>query len=97
MILRVPGKTVLLRAARIERHHFRTRRLRLRLCSQMILIETFSPSRDRSLSKKAQFAGLTASQVALMQSLRAIERVHESVVRWRRLDCIAGAHSIGIK
>ncbi len=56
MILRVPDDAVLLRAARMEREKFRHEtNCRLCLVCNMVLIETISPSRGRSLSKKAQF------------------------------------------
>jgi hypothetical protein len=53
MILRVPGETVLLRAARMERDDLPTRTATLS-GSQMVLLETFALPVGRSLSKKAQ-------------------------------------------
>jgi hypothetical protein len=55
MILRVPGKALRLRVARIEKHDFRRDRLRLGRACKHFSIATFSPSGCQSLSKSAQF------------------------------------------
>ena len=96
MILRVPGDAVLLRAAPMERDDFPVETYWGTLSrSQVILIETFSPSRGRGLSKTAQFESFAAFAGRLNVVLQ-IERFHESGCQTKPY-CIAGTHSIGIK
>ena len=77
MILRVPGEAVLLRAAPMERDDFPDETYfwtlpRLR----MILIETFSRSRSRSLSKTAQFGTISLTPTQKKGRRESGLRVH---------------------
>jgi hypothetical protein len=66
MILRVPDDAVLLRAARMERDDFGTRRIADScLVCKTVLEETISLSSGRSLSKKAQFESLPSVNATL--------------------------------
>jgi hypothetical protein len=96
IILRVPGDAVLLPAVRMERDDFRTRRSANQSRSQMILIETLSPSTGSGLSKTTQFESLPFRGPLQCGSAR-LSASTKALVKLEALTASAGAHSIGIK
>jgi hypothetical protein len=76
---------------------FRTRRTEDRPRSQMILIETFSPSTESGLSKTAQFESLTVSWAPAQCGSARLSASTKAFVRLEGLTASTGAHSIGIK
>ncbi len=94
MILRVPGDALLLRTARGRGTISARDALQVLSRSQMILIATFSLSRWRSLSKKAQFKLGSIYRLLQCRSARfsASTRTVVKCVTWLEST---GVHSIG--